>query len=153
MYPKKEGLFLAESKRGMSHDIFFNVFELIVALIVAVALLSFVTDVAEGTIFEKNYIARDLSLLVDTIYTAPGDVEYTYVENTNRFIVDFSESKIKVLNNEKENTPETFYLFGENKKIPVSYTKISFLPLNHNIKFTKSSNLLGIKASIKNENK
>tara|TARA_Y100000310_G_C20701313_1_gene830199 strand:+ start:6068 stop:6520 length:453 start_codon:yes stop_codon:yes gene_type:complete len=119
MVNRKRGkLLIFNGKKGVSHDLFFNVFELVLAFIVVLALLDFVGDVADQTIFKKNYLARDISLLVNALYAAPVKVEYNYVEDISRFVLDFSEGRISIYENDEESEIKTFYLFGENKDAP-----------------------------------
>ena len=125
---------LFKGKKGISDEIFFNVFEIILAIIVIVSLLNFINDVSEQTIFEKDYLARDMALLINTLYTAPGDVSYTYNENApkSKFIYEFSPNKVEVYGKEEalqQNHP--FYMFAENKYISLAYTTIEtdFIPV------------------------
>ncbi|MBI2655904.1 hypothetical protein HYX06_05790 [Candidatus Woesearchaeota archaeon] len=116
-----------KGKKGISDEVFFNMFELVLAGIVIFSLYNFINDVSKQTIFEKNYLARDMALLINTLYTAPGDVSYTYNENAakSKFIYGFSPNKVEVYEKEEalqQNHP--FYLFAENKDIALTYTSI-----------------------------
>ena len=143
---KKRVLAILRNKKAISHEVFLNVFEIVLAAIVIITLLNFVQSVVNNTIFEKNYLSRDLATLTNTIYSAPGDVNYNYQEKTGKFsfTFDFSPSKIKVSENyEKPNSlvvigenllshkneqdelnNPVFYLFGENKNFIFDYTAI-----------------------------
>lgn len=48
------------------------------AILVYFILQSYVKSIDEDTEFQKIFLARDLSLLINTMYTAPGDVNYIY---------------------------------------------------------------------------
>src|SRR3989338_6630309 len=113
MLDKKRGASsFIRNKRGMEHEIFFNIFELALAAIVVISLFLFISDVVEQTIFEKNYIARDLSVLANTIYAAPGGVFYIYDEDVSKFIVDFAPGKVTVLREaDQSSVNNVFYLF------------------------------------------
>ena len=127
-------------KKGIIHDLFFNVFELILAFIVVLALLNFVSDVAEQTIFKKNYLARDISLLVNTLYAAPGKVEYTYDEDLSELVFEFSESRISLYKEGGEEGVKIFYLFGEDKNVPFPdpYPVLTYGEEAARMKFVKS---------------
>ena len=93
---KRGSIAIVNCKNGISHDLFFNVFEYMIAFVVLVALLQFVNGIIEQTIFEKNYLARDIALLVNTLSAAPGNIIYTYNEDTSKFLLEFNENAIIV---------------------------------------------------------
>ena len=151
---KKRAAPLLRSKKAISHEMFLNVFELVLATIVMLALLSFVKSVVNNSIFEKNYLSRDTAILLNTIYAAPGDVSYSYKENTGKssFIFKFSPGRVEIndasdhksvldyvsgvdisskkgegASHEKEDQKSNapvFYLFAENKNFALTYATI-----------------------------
>ena len=92
----KRGIKLLKSKKGMDIDLWFNVFELVIVLIVGLVLLDTVNNEVKGTAFEKNYFARDSALLINTIYASPGDIKYNYLDKTGNFVFDFRQNKVAV---------------------------------------------------------
>ena len=137
MQRKKRGVNLFNNKDGISHDLFFNVFELILAAIVIIALFQFVNDVAEQTIFAKNYFARDMALLVNALYAAPGEVDYTYNEDTSNFIFDFNSNRLTVYEEgDSEDNRNILYFYAENKNIPIQDTTL-ILEEGKRIRFSK----------------
>jgi len=143
---KKRGhKLIFNNRKGLTYELFFNVFELTLAAIIAIALFSFVSDVAEQTIFKKNYLVRDLALVVNTLYASPGDVIYNYDEDITEFKLKFSENKITVTRKAvDEDLTNIFYPFAENKNIPFIYKTIIFEEENDKIGFFKSNQLLEI---------
>ena len=142
MQRKKRGARLFNNKKGISHDLFFNVFELILAAIVIIALFQFVNDVAEQTIFAKNYFARDTALLINALYTAPGDVAYIYNENTGKFIFDFADNKVTVYEEgDSEDNRNILYFYAENENTPFQDTAL-ISEEGKRIKFSKSGTSL-----------
>ena len=138
MQRKKRGASIFKYKNGISHDLFFNVFELILAAIVIIALFKFVNDVAEQTIFAKNYFARDASLLVNALYAAPGEVSYIYNENTGKFIFDFNNKKLTVYEEgDNEDNRNILYFYAENENMPIQDTTL-ILEEGKRIRFSKS---------------
>lgn len=131
MMNKKRGkAFVFNGKKGITHDLFFNVFGLLLAFIVALALFNFVNDIIKQSIFEKNYLARDLALVVNTLYAAPGEVVYIYGEDTDKFIIDFTGNIEEDYNKvsvylEEESNRNIFYLFAEDKNMPFQYKILS----------------------------
>ena len=143
MQRKKRGNRIFNNKSGFSHDLFFNVFELILAAIVIIALFKFVHDVAEQTIFAKNYFARDMSLLVNALYAAPGEVSYIYDEDTSKFIFDFKLNRLTVYKEgDKEDNRNIFYLYAENENFPFQDTTLKHEE-GKKIKFSKSVTSVG----------
>ncbi|MBI4452422.1 hypothetical protein HY637_03260 [Candidatus Woesearchaeota archaeon] len=133
-------------KKGMSDELFFTIFEVILVAIITVALYNFITDVSEKTIFEKNYLARDMALLINTLYAAPGEVSYAYNEDTTKFklIYKFSPNKIEVYEKEEalqQNHP--FYLFAENKNMEFGYGEIEYREKTITM-FSKNDESIGV---------
>lgn len=129
------------NKRGMTNEIFFNIFELVLAAIVLLSLLVFVKGIATQSIFEKSYLSRDIASAMNTIYAAPGDVDYNYIEKPKgySFFVELKNSRAYVYE-ETEKNPEqrTSYPFAENKKIKLSYETI-YASAGVNFKLSKNS--------------
>ena len=141
MINRKRGIrIIFKNRKGISHDLFFNVFELILAFIVILALLNFVSDVAEQTIFKKHYLARDISLLVNTLYAAPISADYTYDEDMKELILEFSENRISIYGEGEEEGVRPFYLFGEDKRapFPVPYPVLTYGKETTRMKFVKT---------------
>lgn len=143
MANKKRGIRIFNNKRGLEHELFFTVFEIILVAVIVFALLSFVNDVAKQTIFEKNYLARDLALLINTIYASPGEITYSYKENTNDFTFNFHDNKVEVYKDE-ESEQKIFYLFAQNKKIPFGGKTLRPKQKGTEIDFYKSEQSLAV---------
>lgn len=77
MVGKKRGLpCLYHAKRGIV------VAEVIIDLVLLVSaflvLLAYAKSSAQGTFVEKLYVTRDQALLLDAVYAAPGNIDYSY---------------------------------------------------------------------------
>ena len=120
---KRDRLF--NSKRGMDIDLWFNTFELLVVFIVGLTLFEFVSSESTGSAFEKNYLARDNSLLINTIYSSPGDLAYNYSEETEKYIIDFKQNRVEVYE-EKEfiESGAIGYPYSEDKNYGFTYKKL-----------------------------
>jgi len=88
------GLF--RGRKGSTQRSYFVMIDLILLFLIAVGFLAFVAQVSSSTLFEKNYLARDLALLVDTAYAAPGSVNYLYEGNASRFVLAFEGNRVRV---------------------------------------------------------
>lgn len=179
MVHQKRGIrWIFHGKKGVTHDLFFNLFEFLLFGFVILALLFFIRDVSNQTIFEKNYLARDLATVSNAVYAAPGDVVYTYKETSGKFSFTFNFVKNKIeindlnlqqsftksitgekyLPNNQENQESNaiiFYPFAENKNIDFNYKSIGSEQGSVQIRFLKSSNSIDVQKadSSKNENK
>ena len=74
-------------------------------------------DILDTEALYKNYLARDLALVMDAIYAAQGDVDYTYTINPKHtFFVRMQEGNIDVSSDYGFNEDETFsYRFAPDK--------------------------------------
>jgi len=98
-------------KKGSQNtwDIVFPIFQLLLTVAIFILLLKFVVDTSTGLALEKDYYARDLALLLDTVEAASGEVTYIYpskiqdydvgVEHKQNFIVIYDvESEQTIIN-------------------------------------------------------
>lgn len=111
----KRGKILSFFKKGqVESELFFIIIEIILVLGIAITFFSFVNSIAKNTMIEKNYFSRDLALLIDVIYSSPGDIYYNYFHEEddvmNKFNFLFDEQKVEVSEAEIEQKP-----------LPVSY--------------------------------
>ena len=86
------------NKKGMETQ-YFRMFEIIMAAIVVLGILLFAKGVTEGTDLEKEYLSRDIALLLDTIYASPGDVSYTYYLDKNKLDIQIAKGQVIVSEN------------------------------------------------------
>lgn len=82
-------------KRGNVKQ-FFVMFEVVFAAIIVLGMLLFVKGITESTDLEKEYLARDIALLLGTVYASPGDLSYTYYIPKNKLDIEISEGKVIV---------------------------------------------------------
>ena len=119
-YKRGSGLF--SSKKGMDIGLWFNTFELIVVLVAGAVLLQTINAEADSTTYEKIYFSRDNALLMNTIYSSPGDILYYYPEETGGFIFDFKQNKVEVYEDyELRESGAIGYPFAEDKNYVLSY--------------------------------
>jgi len=131
-------------KRGMTHESFFNIFDILMVATVIVAILLFINDVVQQTIFEKNYMARDMSILINTLYAAPGEVVYNYNENVQGFIFDIADNNVNVYRKQDKDTLNVFYPFAKNNNIPIQDKTLSYEKERVKIKFHKSAEFISV---------
>ncbi len=86
---------LMRDRRG-TQKTYFVLAELVLLVLIAVAFMAFVVQLATNTMMEKNYLARDLALVLDTAYASPGNLNYEYGGNASKFIVAFDNARVGV---------------------------------------------------------
>lgn len=74
---------------------------LIIIMVVTFLLISVITKFIDNSRFEAEFISRDLSLLIDTIYASPNDITIRYPQKTESFSYEFSsDGKISIIKDE-----------------------------------------------------
>ena len=133
MRRKKRGF----NKRGSTtHEELFIIFEIVVFAFFAYVLITFVKDVEENTILAKNFLARDIAILTNTIYSSPQDIVYIYAENTSKYTVSVGNNLIKVDNIDTlGGASEKVYWFATESGTDFSVGAISGV---NNLEFIKS---------------
>ncbi|MCP3683004.1 MAG: hypothetical protein GY861_09965 [bacterium] len=85
--------------------------ELFLATLIVIGLMTYVGNATSDTTFHKMFLARDVALLLDSVYAAPGDVDYIYYLGENTFRFDIGESKVVV--SELDGTRSKSYTYAE----------------------------------------
>ncbi len=75
---------------------YFVMFELILVAIIVLGMVLLAKGVAEGKELEKQYLARDIALVMTTIYAAPGDISYTYYLEKKEFDIKISQGQVTI---------------------------------------------------------
>ena len=144
---RKRGSNILISRKGMDIELWFNLFELVVVALVGVILVDMVNEEVKDTGFQKNYLSRDNALLLNTIYSSPGDIQYTYQEKTGKFIFDLKQNKIEVYEpNEVTEGGVVNYPFSEDRTYDLAYAKIVPKSANSNLVYSKSKGNIKIEA-------
>ena len=81
-------------KRGQL--VFIALITIIMAAIVAFSYTCIAKSLATGKTALKVSAARDMALIIDTIYAYPYDVELEYDIDLSKFIVEISENNVKI---------------------------------------------------------
>jgi hypothetical protein len=89
---------MVSGKRGQyaNIELWFLMAAFLLAAVVGVDLLQDTKQVLDGTLLEKNFIARDLAMTLEAIYAAPGNIEYTYLLGTYKYNIDISRDTVTV---------------------------------------------------------
>ena len=116
---------MLRGKRGFTLIHFLWAAWAVIAIIVAVVLFGYINGVADDTLFEQNFMARDIALLLDSAYAAPGDVQLIYEINTSvetEFGFAFDRSKVLIFDYAESTagitrSREASFPFAEDKAI------------------------------------
>ena len=83
-------------KRGIS--LTFVLFELVIVAIVFYAMAGLLDKTAKTDYFSNSVQAEDISLFIDTMYAAPGDLNILYQNKLNNKKLKFDENYVSVGN-------------------------------------------------------
>ena len=86
------------NKRGVEERLYLWAFYLLLIVILTAIFLSYINQEAKGEAFNKRYLARDIALLVNTLYASPGDisVKYSFEEGVYSVSIGEIDNKYKV---------------------------------------------------------
>ena len=120
-------------KRGsITHEIYFFMFQVFLVLGTAFFLFSYSSIIVGNTIYEKEALAKDLSLTLNTIQSMPGGLFYNYASaiNITKYDFLFSQQKTNIIEQDKayishpffddEKLNNDFGLSGDNKLLQPS---------------------------------
>lgn len=105
------------------HELMFIIFQLMMIATIFASLMFYVGTLKEQTLFKKLALSRDLALTVNTLYSAPGNIEYTYYAadlNISKFDYRFNEQLVNVL----EQGRPTSYPYGDDLLFQLSFPTI-----------------------------
>ena len=106
---KKRGLL---NKRATSYVVWFVILEIILISMISWGLTTYLISVKENTIFEKNYLSRDIALTTTAINFAPHDLKYVYSikdKELAKFDFEWRDNSVKV--SEKESKLKTGFRY------------------------------------------
>ena len=106
-------------KKGASMVILLRTFDLVLAAGLIIIMIKFWGNTRDDTFLEKNYIARDVAMLITASYASPGELTYCYYEvgdpkfNFNYLLQD---SQIFV----EDSKGKASYRYAEDKKFTIA---------------------------------
>jgi len=93
---KKRGLFKNKKATIFEKPIWFLI-DLIVSIVVFIMLLTYVDQVGESLTFERDFISKDIALLIDSVYASPSSLSLKYPQNTFWFSYKFEDNQVSVI--------------------------------------------------------
>lgn len=116
MYLRKLRPGRKSGKKGASAVVMLRAFDLLLAAGLIIIMIKFWGDVRDDTFLEKNYIARDVAMLITTAQASPGDLTYCYYEVDGfRFNYALQDSQFFV----EDSKGKAGYRYAEDRNSPV----------------------------------
>ena len=116
-------------KRGQLINI--ALITIVVAAIVGLSYPYIAKSLATGKTALKVAAARDIALILDTIYAYPYDIELEYDVDLSKFIVEISENSVKVYDASLVKISNDNKLSGKD----IIFAQYSFVPANEKPNF------------------
>jgi N-acetylmuramoyl-L-alanine amidase len=123
-------LFRFKSKKGdMNSEILVQIYNLLLAAVLLLMLLAFVKSIETGEYLKKEYLSKDIALMIDTVSISSYEIKYDYtggVIGLGDFYFNFIDGKVS----SAEAYPKrgvaipVFYPYGVDKRIGLSYRQI-----------------------------
>ena len=138
---------MIKTKRGQAESLLLlNFFEFVIGILVAGILIYGAYQFVGNDQFDKQYIAKDIGLMIDTSYLVSGDLDLTLPIVGERDI-GVNEGKAGYYRVLVDDDIYTESYFGYNKNL----NGIGFFENVNGIKFLKENKLKLSSGSIKNE--
>jgi len=144
---KKRGVFLNKKAREMTIEGLFKLISFVLIFAIAIFFASFIYSLYQGTLFQKMYLSRDISLLITTVYASPGDITYRYSDDEGvikKFDYKFENSQVIIVESDSE-AEEAKYAYVGNELIE---NELNTLRKPDVIDFEKTKDKFPIKKSI-----
>jgi hypothetical protein len=117
----KRGIFRGK-KAQTEHESLWTIIELTFFALFTISLLMFVMNVWKNTTYEKNFLARDLALTLDTLYMSPQHVAWLYPYNTSAFQFMMGQNSVRVASiGGSAKQDERRYWFADEEQRKLSY--------------------------------
>jgi len=115
---------LFKGKRGVELSLWTIVQLILILVFVFFPLWEFVLS-DHYKLFERRFVSKDIALMIDTLYAAPGDVYYTYDQDTEGLGFNFSKNYANVFYEFVDvlNYPASSYNFFEDIAINFIYSQ------------------------------
>lgn len=111
------------NKRGITVELSFIIFSIFIVSFVALTIILYVNNVSKGVDFKEKYIAIDTGLLLNTIYSSPGNLEISY--NLGYFYsYNLNTKDGNILINYKDNELGKKFMFTPNRAFSIEDKKL-----------------------------
>ncbi|MBN2368475.1 phosphodiester glycosidase family protein [Candidatus Woesearchaeota archaeon] len=117
------------SKKAQTNETQWWLINFILLAVILVIMIAVITDLNASTSLERKHLAKDIALLVNSIYGSPNGLLYYYPENRFDFSIGFEEAKVKVFGKSDNDLVAKTYFFVEDSNVQMEYKTIESLPL------------------------
>lgn len=109
----KRGIFRGR-RAQTEHEAMWTLSELVFFSIFVVTLLLFARSAWKNTTFEKNFLARDMAMTINTLYMAPQRLIYSYPNNASKYSLLYQNNVVRVGDADSENKKkDRLYWFAD----------------------------------------
>jgi hypothetical protein len=110
------------NKKGMA--VMWYLIEAVLISFVIILFFQYIQSVKDNTMFEKQFLSRDIALMIDTINSVPGVVIYNYEDDgkIKQFEYTFVDNKVQI--NKKDEQLEIKYHYYYNSQINNDYQNL-----------------------------
>lgn len=129
------------SRKAEEQTLFSMMTVVLVLGVVLFSFLAYINQATSSTYYQKNFLATDLALLLDTIQLLDGNLELIYapISTKNKFLYEFQNSQVKVSDSKLDVKKGNGY-FLMNKNIKLKNT--AFESENNKIIVGKEGNVI-----------
>lgn len=111
----KRGVFRGR-RAQTEHEAMWTIAEMVFFSIFLITLMLFARSAWRNTTFEKNYLARDMAMTINTIYMAPQRLTFSYPYNASKYNMLYQGSVVRVGDAESKNKKtDRIYWFADEK--------------------------------------
>lgn len=108
---------LLHNKKGILEKPLWFMIDLIITVVIFYYSATYIDQITSTTVFEKNFLSKDLSLLIESLYISPGNVALKYPQKTLWFSYEFDHNKVKVFEKRLfESYSEAYFIEDRNLK-------------------------------------
>lgn len=114
-------------KRGqMQHELMITIFDLVLIGMLFLSLMGYVSSIQSMDFVKKEYLSKDLALLINTVYASPRDITVYYDSGISDFTFEFQNQRATVYETEVEKGEPTkvYYPFAIDRNIARQFAKI-----------------------------
>jgi hypothetical protein len=117
----KRGIFRGK-KAQTEHESMWTLSEMVFFSIFVITLLLFSYTVWKNTTFQKNFLARDMAMTLDTLYMSPQKLTYSYPNNVSDYNFIYAGNLVRVGEADSLNTQtDRMYWFADDYHRQLNY--------------------------------
>jgi N-acetylmuramoyl-L-alanine amidase len=143
----KRGVFLGKKGQEMETEVYSTLMQIAILVFVLLSLGFYLKSVRDNTLFEKMYLARDVALVMNTLYAAPENTGMIYAAgevNLANYSFDAKDNYITVSKKDESSGNEKYYHYATDRAYE---EKFSAIVNSKTITFIKDDNHAAVNSS------